>query len=124
MYLDGQGVGKDTKLGIRWLSLPADKGHYQAQAVLGALLFKGQSVPHDGARGLMWLMLARDATTPGETWITDQYTAALKQATAEERTLALDLLGRWIEQSRSARREQPLIFAPDLRPRPRDATAC
>jgi uncharacterized protein len=61
IYLEGQGVGKDTKQGIRWLWLAADKGQYQAQAVLGALLFKGQSVPRDGACGLMWLMLARDA---------------------------------------------------------------
>jgi uncharacterized protein len=70
MYLDGEGVGKDTKLGIRWLSLAANKGQYQSQAVLGALLFKGQSVARDGSRGLMWLMLARDAATPEETWIT------------------------------------------------------
>jgi TPR repeat protein len=29
-------VGKDTKQGIRWLSLAANKGQYQAQAALGA----------------------------------------------------------------------------------------
>jgi uncharacterized protein len=97
-YIDGQGVGKDTKQGIRWLSLAADKGQYQAQAVLGALLFKGQSVPRDGARGLMWLMLARDAATPGETWITDQYTAAWKQAMDIERRIASGYLEKWIEQ--------------------------
>jgi uncharacterized protein len=98
MYLDGQGVGKDTKQGIRWLSLAADKGQYQAQAVLGALLFKGQSVPRDGGRGLMWLMLARDAATSGETWITDQYTAAWKQATETERRIAPGYLEKWLEQ--------------------------
>ena len=106
MYLDGQGVGKDTKQGIRWLSLAADKGQYQAQAVLGALLFKGQSVPRDGARGLMWLMLARDAATPEETWIADQYTAAWDRATPDELVRAKDLVKRWIERSRSGRREQ------------------
>jgi uncharacterized protein len=98
MYLDGQGVSKNTKQGLRWLSLAADKGQYQAQAVLGALLFTGQSVSRDGARGLMWLMLAQDAATPGETWITDQYTAALKQATESERRMAPDYLEKWIEQ--------------------------
>jgi uncharacterized protein len=106
MYLDGEGIGKDTKLGIRWLSLAANKGQYQSQAVLGALLFKGQNVPRDGAHGLMWLMLARDAATPEETWIADQYTAAWKQATRDELTRALDLVKRWIEQSRSGRGEQ------------------
>jgi TPR repeat protein len=98
MYLDGQGVGKDTKQGIRWLWLAAEKGQYQAQAVLGALLFQGQSVPRDGARGLMWLMLARDAATPGETWITDQYMAAWQQATETERSIAPGYMEKWIEQ--------------------------
>jgi uncharacterized protein len=98
VYLDGQGVGKDTKQAIRWLWLAADKGQYQAQAVLGALLFKGQSVPRDGARGLMWLMLARDAATPGETWITDQYIAAWQQATETERSVAPGYVEKWIEQ--------------------------
>jgi uncharacterized protein len=106
MYLDGEGIGKDTKLGIRWLSLAANKGQYQSQAVLGALLFKGQYVPRDGAHGLMWLILARDAATPEETWIADQYTAAWKQATRDELTRALDLVKRWIEQSRTRRGEQ------------------
>lgn len=84
MYLNGQGVGKNTKLAVRWLFAAANKGQYEAQAVFGALLFKGQSVDRDAARGLMWLILARDAATSEETWITDLYTAASKQATADE----------------------------------------
>lgn len=84
MYLDGQGIGNNTKLAVRWLFAAANKGQYQAQAVLGALLFKGQSVARDAARGLMWLILARDAAAPEETWIMDLYTAALKQASADE----------------------------------------
>jgi uncharacterized protein len=98
MYLDGQGIGKDTKQAIRWLWLAADKGQYQAQAVLGALLFKGQSVPRDGVRGLMWLMLAREAATPGESWITDQYIAAWQQATDNERKVAPSYMENWIDQ--------------------------
>jgi TPR repeat protein len=106
MYLDGQGVRKDTKQAARWLSNAASKGQYQAQAVFGALLFKGDYVPRYAAWGLMWLMLARDAATPEETWIWDEYTAAWEQATPEERTRALELVKRWIEQSRSGRRPQ------------------
>ncbi len=97
MYLDGQGVRKDTKQAARWLSKAAGKGQYQAQAVFGAMLFKGQYVPRDAAWGLMYLMLALDAASSEETWIADLYAAALKQATADERTRALDLLKRWIE---------------------------
>jgi uncharacterized protein len=102
-YLDGQGTAKSPKLAARWLFVAAGKGQYQAQAVLGAMLFKGESVPRDASRGLMYLTLARDSATRNETWITDLYTAALKQATPDELTRALDLVRRWIEQSRSGR---------------------
>jgi len=54
----------------------------------------------------MWLILARDAATPKETWITDMYTAALKQATETERAVALVHVEQWIEQSRSGQRTQ------------------
>jgi len=97
MLLDGQGTAKDTKSGARWLLLAAGKGQYQAQAVFGGLLFKGQYVPRDGARGLMWLTLARDAAAPKETWITDQYNAAMKQATEDERAAALAYLEHWVK---------------------------
>jgi len=105
MYLDGQGVDKDTKQGIRWLSLAADKGQYQAQAVFGALLFKGQYSARDAVGGLMYLILARDAATVEETWIRDLYAAASKQATSDEVIRALEYVKRWIERSRSGRRE-------------------
>jgi TPR repeat protein len=105
MYLDGTGIPKDTKQAMRWLFAAATKGQYEAQAVLGAMLFRGQSVPRDASRGLMWLMLARDAATPQETWITDLYNAALKQATETERSVALVHVERWIAQSRSGHLE-------------------
>ena len=104
MYLDGQGIAKDPKQARRWLFTAAGKGQYEAQAVLGAMLFRGQSVPRDAARGLMWLILARDAATPKETWITDLYNAAVKQATEVERNVALVHVEQWIEQSRGGQR--------------------
>jgi uncharacterized protein len=105
MYLDGKGIASDTKQAVRWLSLAASKNQYQAQAVLGALLFEGESVSRDRARGLMWLVIARDAATAEETWITDQYNAALKQATADEHALARAHVEHWIERSHNQRRE-------------------
>lgn len=101
MYLDGQGTNKDAKQGKRWLFAAASKGQYQAQAVIGRLLFKGEeSVPRQAAEGLMYLILARDAAAPREGWITDLYTAALKQATEDERAVALVLVERWIKGRR------------------------
>ncbi len=73
MYLDGNGGLKEPKQAARWLSLAARKGQYQAQAVLGAMLFKGEYTPRQAARGLMWLTLARDGASAQEKWIADLY---------------------------------------------------
>jgi TPR repeat protein len=97
MYLDG---GKDAKQAARWLSLAAHKGQYQAQAVLGAMLFKGDHVPRQAARGLMWLTLARDGAPPREAWIAELYGAAMKQATPEERAAAYTNLESWLKGRR------------------------
>jgi TPR repeat protein len=104
MYLDGQGGAKDTKNAARWLHNAAMKGQYEAQAVFGGMLFKGQSVPRDGAKGLMFLKLAMDAATPKETWIADQYNAAWKQATEDERAVALVHVEHWREQQQLLQR--------------------
>jgi exopolysaccharide production negative regulator len=100
MYLDGNGTLKEPKQAARWLSLAARKGQYQAQAVLGAMLFKGEYTPRQAARGLMWLTLARDGASARETWIADLYSAAMKQATEEERVAALGYLERWLKGHR------------------------
>jgi uncharacterized protein len=104
-YLDGQGTAKSPKQAVRWLWSAAGKGQYQAQAVLGAMLFKGESVPRDASRGLMYLILARDSATPKETWIAELYSAAVKQATPDEQAVALVHVEHWIEQSRNQHRE-------------------
>jgi uncharacterized protein len=60
MHLDGAGVDKDGREAIRWLFLAADKGHLQAEALLGQTLFMGrEDVRPQRALGLMWLTLAR-----------------------------------------------------------------
>jgi exopolysaccharide production negative regulator len=96
MYLEGNGGLKEPKQAARWLSLAARKGQYQAQAVFGKMLFKGEYTPRQAARGLMWLTLARDGAPPQETWIADLYAAAMKQATADERAQAYRYLERWL----------------------------
>jgi uncharacterized protein len=100
MYLDGAGGIREPKQAARWLWLAAGKGQYQAQAVLGAMLFKGEYVARQAPRGLMWLTLARDAASPQESWIADLYAAALKQASEDERAIALVYLERWLRGRR------------------------
>jgi uncharacterized protein len=100
IYLDGRGAPKDPRQAARWLGLAANKGQHQAQAVLGHMLFKGESVPRQGARGLMWLTLAKDSAIRGEEWIGDLYDSAFRLATSDERALALVYLERWMKARR------------------------
>ncbi len=101
MYLDGNGGAKDPKQAARWLLLGANKGQYQAQAVLGAMLFKGENMPRQAARGLMWLTLARDAAAGAqESWIAELHAAASQQASDDERALALVYIERWLKGRR------------------------
>ncbi len=99
LYLGGTGAPKDARQAARWLGLAASKGHYQAQATLGAMLFEGKAVSRHPARGLMWLTLARDAGGD-EKWVADLYDSAFKKATDEDRARALTLLERWLEGRR------------------------
>lgn len=63
MYMNGQGVKKNTARGIRWLLLSARKHNPNAQVALGEIYWKGQSVRQNKARGLMWYILARDSSS-------------------------------------------------------------
>lgn len=100
MYLDGVGTTRDTKYGVRWLGLAAQKGQHQAQALLGQMLFNGNHLQRQAARGLMWLTLAQDSATPDETWIKDSYKTALAKASEDDRAMALQMLERWIQGRR------------------------
>ncbi len=100
LYFDGIGSPKDPRYAARWLGLAANKGQYQAQAMLGQMLFKGEYVPRQAARGLMWLTLARDSSATSEKWIADMYDAAFKLATDDERQMALVYLERWMKGRR------------------------
>jgi TPR repeat protein len=103
-YLDGVGAPHDPRQAARWFGLSAQKGMCQAQAMLGAMLFTGDHVPRQAARGLMWLTLAKDAAKDSvatdRNWISRLYDNAFRQATDDERALALVYLRRWLESRR------------------------
>jgi TPR repeat protein len=95
MHLEGAGVDKDSREAIRWLFLAADKGHLQAEALLGQTLFSGkEGVQPQRARGLMWLTLAREAAIDSkkDKWIIDLYDKAVASANDEDRQDALAYL--------------------------------
>ena len=97
MYLDGVGMPRDPRYGIRWLGLAARKGQHQAQALLGQMLFNGDRLPRQAARGLMWLTLARDSATPDEAWIKESYNRAITKASDNDRAMALQMLEHWVQ---------------------------
>src|SRR5450759_4133838 len=104
LYLDGVGAPHDPRQAARWFGLSAQKGQCQSQAMLGAMLFAGDHVPRQAARGLMWLTLAKDSAKEGaatdQDWINRLYDSAFQQATEDERALALVYLKRWMETRR------------------------
>jgi TPR repeat protein len=100
LYLLGKGASKDAIQAARWLRLSANKGDHRAQALLGSMLFKGEEVSRQAALGLFWLIVAKDAAGPDETWITDMYTSALAQADDAERAMARKYLEDWLKSRR------------------------
>lgn len=100
MYLDGVGMPRDPRYGIRWLGLAARKGQHQAQALLGQMLFNGSGSQRQAARGLMWLTLAQDSAGADEIWIKDSYKTAMAKASDDDRAMALQMLERWVQGRR------------------------
>lgn len=93
IYLNGSNASQnDFTYGARWLGLAADKGQHLAQAMLGQMLFNGDRLPQQRARGLMWMALASDGATADEAWIKESYAQALSRASEEDRAMAAQLL--------------------------------
>lgn len=91
---------EDFRYGARWLGLAAQKGQHQAQALLGQMLFNGDRLPPQRARGLMWLTLASESATPDEVWIKESYTRAMSKASGDDRAMALQMLEHWVQGRR------------------------
>lgn len=90
MYMDGvAGLPKNNLRAARWLALAAEKRHHPAQAILGHLLFVGDGVPRQRARGLMWLTIAKTAAqSPKDDWMIELYTKDNALASDDDRQIA------------------------------------
>jgi TPR repeat protein len=101
LYLKTPDASRDDfRYGARWLGLAAQKGQHQAQALLGQMLFNGDRLPPQRARGLMWLTLARDSAAPDEAWIKESYNRAIAKASDDDRAMALQMLEHWVQGRR------------------------
>lgn len=101
MYLDGVGGKKNLRQGVNWLELAARKGHTQAQAMLGRIMFEGEAGgTAQRPRGLMYLTLARDGASgaPAEQWIVDLHAKALDAASEDERKNAVTMLEDYLRE--------------------------
>jgi len=90
----------DPHQAARWFQLAATKGQCRAEIALGDMLFQGQAVPRQAARGLMWLTLGRDCAGPDESWAKPLYDSAFQRASDDERAMALVYLEDWLKGRR------------------------
>lgn len=90
MYMDGAaGLARNNMRAARWLALAAEKGHHPAQALLGHLLFIGEGVPRQKARGLMWLTVATNgAQGAKDEWIRELHAKDFAAASDDDREVA------------------------------------
>jgi TPR repeat protein len=90
MFIQGEGGLEMDKLrAAKWLGLAAEKGHRGAQALLGHMLFRGDGVPRQAARGLMWLTIAGAAAkAPQDAWIRDMLNKDVAAAADNDRAAA------------------------------------
>jgi hypothetical protein len=90
MYIVGAGgLAKDNIVAIRWLMLASSKGHLPSQALLGHMLFVGDGLPPQRARGLMWLTIAKNgAEGSKDDWIRELYQRDGAAASEDDRRAA------------------------------------
>jgi exopolysaccharide production negative regulator len=97
MYMDGVGgLEKNNMRAARWLSLAAEKHHHPAQAVLGHLLFIGEGLPRQRARGLMWLTIAKAAAHGAkDQWMIDLYSKDFAAAGDDDKQMTALYLNQY-----------------------------
>jgi uncharacterized protein len=98
LYLDA--TPSNPHQAARWFQLAATKGQCRAEVALGDMLFRGQFVPRQAARGLMWLTLGKDCAGSEESWVKPLYDNAFHRASDDERAMALVYLEDWLKGRR------------------------
>ncbi len=116
MYIVGTGgLAKDKLVAVRWLMLASTKGHRPSQALLGHLLFSGDGVSAQRAKGLMWLALANSgAGGPKDDWIREFYRRDLAAASEQDRETANAMLDERVKAPLPS--ATPRSWMQDLRP--------
>ncbi len=99
MYLEGVGGERNPRQAARWLHTAAKKGHHEAQALLGKLLFDGddKALAARPVAGLKWLIVARACSGgKGDRWIGDSLERSFSLASEKQRRKAAKLADNWL----------------------------
>jgi TPR repeat protein len=106
LYRHGKLGVKQPRSAARWLGLAAKKGHPDAQAELGEMLFYGEGIRRKPVRGLVYLTRAAagSALTGDERRIRKARKEAFAEATTEERNAAEKLFKRFTKRLKSRQR--------------------
>jgi uncharacterized protein len=101
LYLKGiDATPNELAVGLRWMGQAARKGQHLAQAQLGEMLFNGDRMRPQRARGLMFLALACEGASPDEAWIKENYNRAVGISTEDERAMAVKYVEQWVQGRR------------------------
>jgi uncharacterized protein len=120
LYLTGNGVDKNVGLAANWLAMAAKKQHAPAQAALGELLWRGDTIHARPAQGLALIMLAHNnakGAGQDQDWIEQLYRetlAAADGATRKEARALMPELGGTLAAAPvaavpTAKAEEPLV---------------
>jgi TPR repeat protein len=101
-HLDGKNAEYSIREAAKWARQAADYGSVDGQALLGHILFEGDSIYRQPVEGLTLLTIALNRTHGSVRWIADMHEEALSAATDDEwnaaRTRAQDWLAANPEQ--------------------------
>jgi TPR repeat protein len=117
LYLTGNGVDKNVGLAANWLAMAAKKQHAPAQAALGELLWRGDTIHARPAQGLALIMLAHNnakGAGQDQDWIEQLYRetlAAADGATRKEARALMPELGGTASGGGAATAEAPAAQA-------------
>jgi exopolysaccharide production negative regulator len=121
LLLEGEGVKRDPRTAIHWLSVLSQSGHASAQAFLSDLLWRGKYVKADPVRALALIAVSVENAPPQERlWIEDIYQSIYCGTAKGIHKQATGVVAEWGERygqkNRRAASDAPLSGAQDVSP--------
>ena len=98
LYLSGQGVRKNVRRAVAWLTNASRKKYAPAQALLGQLFWEGTLVPKRQIKALALLTMACENAGPADSeWINELNKTIVAAADPKTRQKAKTAVARWVK---------------------------